>query len=805
MRTITNQITAFGKSVTFGATPNSSTIKLGGDDGIGKGLIFAPVSVSTTVVNDVIQDAAAGGGVASSNVQFAGALNGITRINGLNTYSGGTQFNGSSTVQIGSDFHAGDTAGPFGTGSLSLNSAANNVLEPVGGFREVANPISMGFGLTLGSIVGDTSGLTLSGPITQSATGRSITNNMAGTLTLGLTASPSTITLPTSAGQSVGFTGGGATVVNDVIQDSAGAPSPATTIAFSGTGSITLAGHNTYAGDNLLNGVSTVRVATDFHAGDTSGPLGLGKIIANSSTNNILEPIGGDRVVANPISMTFGITTANAAADSSGLTLAGPIAQGATGRTFTNNMTGTLTLGLAASPSTITLASGTGQTVSFFGSGNTVVNDVIQDAAIIPSPKPTVAFSGSGIVTLNAHNAYLGDTVLNGGNTIRFSTDRNAGDTSGPFGLGKLIASSSTNSTLEPIGGDRVIANPVLMTFGMKFANAAADSSGLTLSGPITMDTSGRTLTNNMTGTLTLGSVVSPSTWTLPTTGGQTVSIIGSGPTVINDVIQDAAGGATPATAISLGSTGSVAFNALNTYAGDTTVTGLGEHPVRSEFECAAGGQFHGWTVGHRDAELKQHVDCARTPAGRRGSLDIESDYVDERIYGVQRQRHASQPDARGADYAWHDESDYFKQHPYCGKPHIGAAAAPSTFSIGSTITIQSQVAGAGSTIVNDKLTGAGGLTVQGGAVVQLNNALNDFAGTTLITGTGSKLLVNGAKTGAGGITINTSGTLGGSGVVVGRDHEQRHDLARERRRYFDGGRQCNDGCESHLLDGSRR
>ena len=288
-----------------------------------------------------------------------------------------------------------------------------------------------------------------------------------------------------------------------------------------------MAGHSTYTGDNLLNGVSTVRVATDFHTGDTSGPLGLGKIIANSSTNNILEPIGGDRVVANPVSMTFGITTANAPADSSGLTLAGPITQGATGRTFTNNMTGTLTLGLAASPSTITLASGTGQTVSFFGTGNTVVNDVIQDAAIIPSPKPTVAFTGSGIVTLNAHNAYLGDTVLNGGNTIRFSTDYNVGDTSGPFGRGTLIASSSTNSTFEPIGGDRVLANPVLMNFGMKFGNAASDTSDLTM-GPITMAAGGRTLTNNMTGTLTLGSAATPSTWTLPTTGGQTVSIIGS-------------------------------------------------------------------------------------------------------------------------------------------------------------------------------------------------------------------------------------------------------------------------------------
>ena len=52
--------------------------------------------------------------------------------------------------------------------------------------------------------------------------------------------------------------------------------------------------------------------------------------------------------------------------------------------------------------------------------------------------------------------------------------------------------------------------------------------------------------------------------------------------------------------------------------------------------------------------------------------------------------------------------------------------------------------------------------------MVQLNNATNDFAGTTLVTATGSKLLVNGGKTGAGAITINTSGTLGGTGTVAG-------------------------------------
>ena len=338
VRTLTNQISAAGKSVTFGATPNSSTIKLGSDDGLGKGLIFAPVAGSTTIVNDVIQDAAAGGGAASGNVQFAGATGAVTKISGLNTYSGGTQFNGNSTVQFSTDFHAGDTAGPFGTGSLTLNRATNNLLEPVGGDREVANPVSMTFGLTTANATGDTSGLTLSGPITQGATGRSIANNMTGTLTLGLAATPSTLTLPTSGGQSVAIVGSGATVINDVIQDAAGPPSPATTISYSGAGSVTLNGHNTYTGNTLFNGTSTVNFSTDFHSGDTAGPFGLGTLVLNSSTNNILEPLGGDRVVANPVSMQFGLTVGNTSGDNSGLTLSGPITLSASGRTLVNNL-----------------------------------------------------------------------------------------------------------------------------------------------------------------------------------------------------------------------------------------------------------------------------------------------------------------------------------------------------------------------------------------------------------------------------------------------------------------------------------
>jgi hypothetical protein len=93
----------------------------------------------------------------------------------------------------------------------------------------------------------------------------------------------------------------------------------------------------------------------------------------------------------------------------------------------------------------------------------------------------------------------------------------------------------------------------------------------------------------------------------------------------------------------------------------------------------------------------------------------------------------------------------------------LGSATAPSTFGMNG-ITFQ----GTGMTIINDKFTGLGDLTVQGGATVQLNNANNDFNGTVSVVNVGSKLLVNGAKTVSQDVNIGASGTLGGTGSIAG-------------------------------------
>jgi hypothetical protein len=180
---------------------------------------------------------------------------------------------------------------------------------------------------------------------------------------------------------------------------------------------------------------------------------------------------------------------------------------------------------------------------------------------------------------MNALSTYTGSTLIgNGANGIvQFNHDYNAGDPSGPFGLGTL--STNNSGTLQPIGGNRTLANPLIisdnaMNSRLTVSNAPADASGLTFTGPITMETAGRSIRNNFTATggiLTLGSAASPSTFTLATAAGQTLTIEGTGRTVVNHTIQDSSG---IATNISVSNSSTTTFEGPQNTNGNLTVSG---------------------------------------------------------------------------------------------------------------------------------------------------------------------------------------------------------------------------------------
>jgi autotransporter-associated beta strand protein len=91
-------------------------------------------------------------------------------------------------------------------------------------------------------------------------------------------------------------------------------------------------------------------------------------------------------------------------------------------------------------------------------------------------------------------------------------------------------------------------------------------------------------------------------------------------------------------------------------------------------------------------------------------------------------------------------------------------------FNIGSTLQVPIGLTvdgtGSGAVTVTGQITGAGGLTKAGTFPLTLTNATNNYAGTTTVNA--GTLRVNGATTGTGAVTVNSTGTLAGTGTVAG-------------------------------------
>jgi autotransporter-associated beta strand protein len=617
-RTLSNTIATSGKSITYGSAGSPSTITLGnpvsnGGDGVGKQLAFSASASSTTVINDVLQDPAAGGGTASGSVVYngSGSPAGVIQLNSLNTYTGQTLLNGVSTIQFNHDYNAGDPSGPFGLGTIVANNGSNNNLQPIGADRVIANPISMVTGFTANNSTasGETArSLTLSGPIkmnqTQTRTARS--NMTGGTLILGLASNPSTITLNDSAFQSNGTTpiyldfatnGTPPIIVNDVVQDGA-APGA---LQISNTGTITFTAQNTYSGGIHFIAAGTIVPVVISSIQDPnnpntpgalkSGPFGIGTIEVNNGTNQKFRPIGANRTIGNAITMTTGFAMDNATYTSGqndfglNLTFSGPISMTAVGKTISSGQTahtngGSMILGDAAQPSTITLATASGQTLDLNAlAGPIVVNDVIQNAngPVVGNVRFNTSANDNNPVTLNAQNTFTGTATIgtSGFGNVQLGVS-SVGDfgsiTSGPFGKGTLISSNTAATTpaIVPFGADRTVSNGVTLNGNLAAANAGAETFNLNLTGPIALGGTGRTINNKMAGALTLGQSTvgaSANAITLSTTAGSGGALTftggGTSTTVVNDVIQNFAI-TNPGNVVITG--GVVQFNNANTY-----------------------------------------------------------------------------------------------------------------------------------------------------------------------------------------------------------------------------------------------
>ena len=239
--------------------------------------------------------------------------------------------------------------------------------------------------------------------------------------------------------------------------------------------------------------------------GNGTGTAGL--MLNSGSVNNGTVSFGGiEGTIYAGGTATIGANVTNGDLTVFGpgsLSVSGAYTNAGANRTITNNITAagqTFTLGHIflsddiATGRTLTIASAGGNATT------TVVNGTIADFNGAGGQPGTVMLSSSGTVQLNGLNTYSGGTNLSGGRHDHSDRQRHGRGTgavtAGPFGTGPITTNNGTNQHLRPVGGDRTIANAIIMTFGFAMDNAPGESFNLTLSGPITMQSNGRFVSN---------------------------------------------------------------------------------------------------------------------------------------------------------------------------------------------------------------------------------------------------------------------------------------------------------------------
>jgi hypothetical protein len=495
----------------------------------------------TTLLNGTISDAPSQTGSLKLNAPTSGAANNSNFVlNGANTYTGGTTIT-ANTGTNGAIYLGSDSA--FGTGKIHVVDNGNNPeIRSSGGTRTISNAID----LDRGTVFAGTDNIVLNGPVTiSSSTSRTIFSKITGAtsaLVLGATPGSSNIYLgnPSTAfastavispGVSGSTTFFGNIVVNALFQD-VNASDPNSAVQYSGNGQsgsnrsiVIINSQQTYASPTRLGGGSSFvefnqDSVVDGSGNIISGPFGKGLLIANSSSNSQLAPLdashAGTRTIANPLRMDFGFTVVNESGDTTGVTFTGPITYNgcfgslsstgvscgtSTGRLIQQLMGangGTLTLGSASSPSTLTLAIDvTGKTLTFAGNGKTIVNDAIADGNSNITP---ILVTNSSTTTFNGNMNTAGDFSVTGTNsTVIINGTRSgagamavSGSNAKLYVNGSKTGSGAVTVTAGTLGGTGSISGDV--TNNGKIAPGVSGVGTLTLNNNLALGTNGRLL-----------------------------------------------------------------------------------------------------------------------------------------------------------------------------------------------------------------------------------------------------------------------------------------------------------------------
>lgn len=551
---------------------------------------------------------------------------------------------------------------------------------------------------------------------------------------------------------------------------------------------------------------------TDINNWDTGVPVsgfaatfnGAGNGFTTISLGNAAQPINTIAFSGSPAAYTLGsnpndvfsFDASGTISVASGVTTAQTIAAGITSLgalTVTNAGTGGLTFNGA-----VNLGGALAVTNSGSSALTTFNGAITGNFGITPGGGGTILFAGN--------NSYTGTTNLSSGTATNILIGSNTA-----FGTGILQPNNGTNSPLEAYGGDRTLANQVNLNSGMTVNNAAT-AHNLTFTGPIVFtSTQGRTLNfNNFGQVLTFGSSPGSSTFTLDTVGNINLAInvsSGSAATtlVLNDIIQDnPTPPATPDTisfssSSSTTSAGTTIINGANTYSGNTTLNGPGstsQTPLTFEIGVSSvvnggsivSGPFGKGTVipnDGNDPPTFVPFGADRTIAN---AMTLSSGFF---VATAPLTGTGPTVDPSGVAHnliftgAISDGGKVITNNMASTVGlYLGSASSSSVITMSNTTKFQTTSGFSSNTYVYDQLTGAGALTVQNHAIVQLFNASNNYSGVTTVTttaGVGGTLLAmntSGSATGSGAVTVNgigtgssavgTGGTLGGTGFITG-------------------------------------
>jgi autotransporter-associated beta strand protein len=402
--TVTFNVTSDGGTATINST--GGKLDISSSAGIGLGALNGTGTV--TLGNENLD---LGAGNLGSN--FSGVISdtgggsltkqgtGLVVLSGANTYAGGTTVN-AGTLQVGNATALGAT-----TGALAVN----------GGTLDLN-----GFSVTVGALSGSPGG--------------TITTSVAGATTL-------------TAGDSTPQT-----TYSGIIQDGSGTMA----LVKNGTGTLTLAGANTYSGGTTVN-AGALQVGNASALGATTGTLAVdgGTLDLNGFTVTVGSLSGSSGTVTSSVAGTAGLvvnqttdaTYAGVIQDGSGtvsLTKQGDATLNLSGANTYSGGTiidaGTLQVGntsaLGATTGALTInggtldladntvtvgnfsgASGAVVTSSVAGSSGLIINQIMDASydGVIQDGVGTVSLTkqGNAMLTLTGANTYSGDTNVNAG------------------------------------------------------------------------------------------------------------------------------------------------------------------------------------------------------------------------------------------------------------------------------------------------------------------------------------------------------------------------------------------------------